>query len=134
MNLISVKYIIHSFVFDVRSDQSNMFNCSNFRPHITKYGLIYFLCQFPVSSCFSFSPSLPLDSLMTSEQIEQNINCLPNLCKCMLIYTCIDSQWARYLDHLERPGRDSVCVTLKVASSIPNELSLGALVSLFDPQ
>lgn len=44
----------------------------------------------------------------------------------MLIYTLIDSQWARYLDHSERPGRDSVHVTLKVASSIPNEESSGA--------
>lgn len=43
----------------------------------------------------------------------------------MLIFTLIDSQWARYLDHSERPGRDSVRVTLKVASSIPNEESSG---------
>lgn len=45
----------------------------------------------------------------------------------MLIYTLIDSQWARYLDHLERPGRDSVCVTLKVGRSIPSALSLGGI-------
>lgn len=51
----------------------------------------------------------------------------------MLIYTLIDSQWARYLDHSERPGRDSVRVTLKVASSIPNEESSGARASLFNP-
>lgn len=51
----------------------------------------------------------------------------------MLIYTLIDSQRARYLDHLEQPGRDSACVTLKVASSIPNEQSLGASVSPFNP-
>lgn len=92
------------------------------------------MCLSPVSSCFSFSLCFPVDSWMTSEQIEQNINCLPNLCKCMLIYTLIDSQRARYLDRLERPGRDSVCVTLKVASSIPNELSLRALASQFNPE
>lgn len=51
----------------------------------------------------------------------------------MLIYTLIDSQRARYLDRLERPGRDSVYVTLKVASSIPTELSLGATASLLNP-
>lgn len=51
----------------------------------------------------------------------------------MLIYTLISSQRARYLDRLERPGRDLVGVTLKVASSIPNELSLGASVGLFNP-
>lgn len=51
----------------------------------------------------------------------------------MLMYTLIDSQRARYPDRLEQPGRDSVCVTLKVASSIPNELSPRASASLFNP-
>lgn len=101
---------------------------------IIKHGPISFLCLSPVSSCFSFSLCFPVDSRMTCEQIEQNINCLPNLCKCMLIYTLIDSQRARYLDRLERPGRDSVCVTLKVASSIPSELSLRVLASQFNPE
>lgn len=51
-----------------------------FGQHIIGFGLISFLCPSPVPSCFAFSPSFPLDSQMTSEQIEQNINCLPNLC------------------------------------------------------
>lgn len=66
---------------------------------------------------------------MTSEQIEQNINCLPNLCKFMLIYTVIYSQRARYPDRWERPESVSDYVTQKVGSSIPSELSLGAVAS-----
>lgn len=51
----------------------------------------------------------------------------------MLIYTLIDSQRARYPDRLEQPGRDSVCVTLKVASSNPSELAREASESLLNP-
>lgn len=48
--------------------------------HIIISGLVSFLCLSHVPSCFPFSLSFPPDSQMTSEQIEQNINCRPNLC------------------------------------------------------
>ena len=70
---------MYALVLNDKNDQSNHFILRCLKEHYQARP-DFFLAFLSGIFLFSLLPAFPLDSQMTSEQIEQNINCPPNLC------------------------------------------------------